>query len=209
MKNRSMATGALMGLAGGIAGVLAMRFAMKTAHRVLQAQSADSNTETFRFTEDRRRRGESASNAVGRILYTRVTKREPTEREKAKLGQAVHWTYGIAMAVGYGMLRGKNRHASDVIGGAIFGAGLWGLGDELLLPALGLGPKPTAVSIKSHVEALAAHLGYGVVTAATVQGLGRVLDALEDRRHGGERRILAPKKSNHVRQSLPERLASR
>jgi hypothetical protein len=55
--------------------------------------------------------------------------------------------------------------------GAVFGVGLWLIGDELALPLLGLSDKPTAYHPTRHVQSLAAHLGYGVATAATTRAL--------------------------------------
>jgi uncharacterized membrane protein YagU involved in acid resistance len=55
--------------------------------------------------------------------------------------------------------------------GALFGAALWLFGDEIAMPLLGLADKPTQYHPTRHLQSLAAHLGFGVATAATAQAL--------------------------------------
>jgi hypothetical protein len=206
MKNRSATTGALLGIAGGVAGLVAMHFAMKGARRLLgPAEGHDGRRETLSPFGDQRRKGESTDVATGRIVFTTLMRREPGGREKELMARAVHWGYGLALAAGYGALRGRRGHPmADLLGGTLFGVGLWGLGDELLVPLAGLGDKPTAVPMKAHARALAAHVGYGVATAASVQGLARLLEVLEERRRRG-RGLLPSRRSGDLR----ERLAAR
>ncbi len=66
-----------------------------------------------------------------------------------------------------------------MLGGALFGAGLWLLGDELAVPLLGLSDRPTSYPVTSHLQSLAQHLGFGVATAATT---GVLLDGRRPRR---------------------------
>ncbi len=78
---------------------------------------------------------------------------------------------GLTMAVGYGLVRAPRARGFYVLGGAMFGVGLWALGDELAVPLLGLGEKPTEHPPSMHITTLAAHVGYGVATAATTRAL--------------------------------------
>lgn len=204
MDSRSAGTGALLGLAGGIAGVVAMRYVMKGSQRVLKPDGVDRR-ESMSILGEQRRRGEDPTQAAGRIMFTKTMRREPSGREKEVMGSAIHWGYGLAMAAGYGLLRGRERHpAADLAGGALFGVGLWGVGDELLIPLLGFGDKPTVVPLRIHAQSLATHVGYGVATAATVQGLRRLMETLEERRREGKR-LVPSKKARDIR----ERLAAR
>ena len=48
--------------------------------------------------------------------------------------------------------------------GLAFGALLWAVSDELLVPLLGLSRSPARYPASSHVKGLAAHLVYGLST---------------------------------------------
>lgn len=208
MKSRSTGTGALLGIAGGVAGLVAMRYAMKGSQELLQVREGDrGRPDTVSFVKPRRRRGESPSTALGRAIFTTVMRHEPSRRQKETMGYAVHWGFGLALASGYGMLRGRDRHPlADLTGGALFGVGLWGVSDELLTPLLGYGDRPGAISMKQHAQALIGHVGYGVATATTVQGLGRLLDTLESRRSRGGR-LLPSSRAKDVRERLAARFS--
>lgn len=120
------------------------------------------------------REDEPATESVGRIAYETVTGDEPEEDTRQKLGQAVHWGYGILMGGVYGALR-PEADAPDLAAGLGYGTALWVLGDELMVPLLGLSEGPTAHSIPDHAMALGAHLAYGATTATATQALRRVM----------------------------------
>ena len=74
----------------------------------------------------------------------------------------------VLVASLYGLVRGGRTHRV-VRDGLLFGSGLWLLGDELAVPLLGLGDKPTAYHPTLHLQMLLAHLGFGVATAGATQ----------------------------------------
>jgi hypothetical protein len=124
---------------------------------------------------------ESATDALGRILYENLAGRAPSAATQRKLSWAVHIGYGLVVASLYGAVRGGRDRgvAGAVTSGALFGAGLWLLGDELAAPLLGLSDKPTAYPVNSHLQSLAQHLGFGVATAAAT---GALIDGRRTRR---------------------------
>jgi uncharacterized membrane protein YagU involved in acid resistance len=111
---------------------------------------------------------EGATEALGRIAYERVVGHPPSPEAKWTLSWAVHIAYGLAVAMAYGAIRG-GRTYRPVRDGALFGAALWLLGDELAAPLLGLSDKPTAYPPTRHLQSLAQHLGFGVATATTTR----------------------------------------
>lgn len=175
------------GLLGGAAGLLAMelikrataplakRGAPRPTNDELTARSSMSVVGRHHDLE------ESATDAFGRIAYETVTGRAPSPGTQRKLSWAVHIGYGLMVASLYGAVRGGRDRgvARAVVGGALFGAGLWLLGDELAIPLLGLSDKPTTYPVTSHLQSLAQHLGFGVATAATT---GVLLDGRRSRR---------------------------
>lgn len=117
---------------------------------------------------------EGATESVGRIAYEMATGHDPDHETRQKLGQAVHWGYGVLVGGMYGALR-PEAEAPDLVAGLGYGTALWVLGDELTVPLLGLSEGPTAHSIPDHAKALGAHLAYGAATATATQALRRVM----------------------------------
>jgi hypothetical protein len=84
----------------------------------------------------------------------------PIEDEKKPFyGSAAHF----AMAGVTGAIYGITDGALPIVGfgrGLGYGAAVWAVADELMVPALGLGPKEAPP--KTHVRGLIAHLVYGL-----------------------------------------------
>ncbi|MDX1665026.1 MAG: hypothetical protein R3272_14640 [Candidatus Promineifilaceae bacterium] len=118
---------------------------------------------------------ESSTAALGRILYESASGRMLEHKETHELlSYLVHWGYGL----GQGSLYGATRAGAafpDLTGALSHATLAWLLGDELLVPALGLQSGPTAAPPLQHLNRLGAHLAFGVGTAATTQLLQRVL----------------------------------
>lgn len=168
--------GLFAGLGGGMVGLAVMnRFMARTAEPVQRRQEEHPRQHhDVSVTGWHPREGENATAALAKNVYRSRTGRDlPAERAE-KAGMMVHTGYGLLTAVGYGMVRGRRRGA-DLKGGALFGAGLWLLGDEIAVPLLGLSQGPKAHSPALLVQTLAAHIAFGVAVAATAQTLRRVL----------------------------------
>jgi hypothetical protein len=175
------------GLLGGAAGLLVMELVKRAAAPLVKRRapraSGDEPAARSSISVIGVHHGpeESATDALGRIVYETVAGRTPSPATQRKLSWAVHVGYGLAAASLYGAIRGgRDRSvARAVLGGALFGAGLWLLGDELAVPLLGLSDRPTSYPVTSHLQSLAQHLGFGVATAATT---GVLLDGRRSRR---------------------------
>lgn len=174
MKREIRRSGAatIAGLAGGVAGLLAMRYVMKVGSRFVPESKARGFGKAPRHDVSiigrRHRTNEPSTAAIGRMAYTRLTGHEPDEDTKARLSNGVHWAYGLGMAALYGALRGGRPTSlqRDLASGAAFGATLWVLGDEVMVPLLGLAEGPKATPPEGHLQTLAGHLGYGLATGA-------------------------------------------
>jgi hypothetical protein len=119
--------------------------------------------------------GESATAALGRIIYKRLTGTNPESDEmRTALSYLVHWAVGTGLGAVYGGVRGR-APGVDAVGGAIFGTAVWVLGDELFNPLVGLAKGPTAYPAAVHAHAFGAHLAYGLATSAVTQLLRRAL----------------------------------
>ncbi len=79
------------------------------------------------------------------------------------VSRAVHYSIGIAPAIGYALLRDK-LPGSGVARGALYGTGVFLLQDEVLNTITGLGAKPQRYPWQAHARGLVAHIVYGVAT---------------------------------------------
>ncbi|HVX67253.1 MAG TPA: DUF1440 domain-containing protein [Bryobacteraceae bacterium] len=171
----------LAGVAGGAAGTLAMGLYMKGIQS-LKGGGEQSSGETPQQPKQhnvsligrRHEEGEPPTAAVARILYRTIARRDAPPETARKLGNVVHWTYGIKMGGAYGLIHRRGRKL-DVLGGAAYGVALWALGDEVALPLLGLAEGPKAYPKSLHAEMFGAHIVYGVTTAAVSHLVERAL----------------------------------
>jgi uncharacterized membrane protein YagU involved in acid resistance len=102
----------------------------------------------------------SDDNATTRVAEALVGHPIPPALKPAA-GAAVHYGYGAAMGALYGGL-------AEIVPSVGMGLGIpyatamWLFGDEVAVPALGLGKPPTATTPAEHAGALSAHFVYGV-----------------------------------------------
>src|SRR5581483_3390900 len=155
--------GVIAGAIGGLAASWVMpQFQFLVAHALGQSGPHEGQDE-------------DATVKTAEKISSKVLGRELSGEEKEKAGPIVHYAYGTAIGALYGGLAQKNETTSVGFGSA-YATAVWALGDEIAVPALGLGKKPAEVPLSQHLQALAAHLAYGI-TLETVRRL--VLKALE------------------------------
>jgi hypothetical protein len=158
-KTKSLLKALVCGFAGGLGGVFAMdRFTSLVANRGRERDrplpySAPEWDATSRI-----------ANSTARWM----TGRNLSEKE-LKTGAALvhHATAGVAGSLYSGMIHGSTGIGQSRIlsglAGLCFGAGVWFMGDELLLPALGV-LKREDYTAGMRTEALLAHLTFGAAT---------------------------------------------
>jgi hypothetical protein len=94
----------------------------------------------------------------------------PTRRT---LGNAIHWSTGIGLAILYTGLR-RRMPAVTAAKGLLYGSGVFLVMDEFLNAALGLTPGPRAFPWQAHARGLGGHLAYGLATELMLEQLDRV-----------------------------------
>lgn len=173
--------GFVLGAVGGAVGVLGMRYYWKGVTaltgedpRRKEGRFGPEELDSISLVGKHHREGESSTAAIGRILYEQATGQEPSAETKTALSYAVHWAMSMAAGGLYGAVRGR-AGIPDIAGGLALGLGLWFLGDEVAQPMLGLTRGPTAYPPELHLHGLAAHLPYGLGTAAATQLLHRII----------------------------------
>lgn len=161
IERHSLLRDMLYGAAGGLVGTWLMGPVMQAAYKRIPQSIAQQMPES-----------EGATEKLARKVLEPLGVQVEGERKK-KLGNVVHWTYGITWGALYGAL-----HRLPWVGKAFglgFGLGLFLFGDELMVPALKLSPPPGKVPVPIHLGALAAHLVYGAAAEGSYRLARRAL----------------------------------
>ncbi|MFL5403960.1 MAG: DUF1440 domain-containing protein [Gemmatimonadales bacterium] len=154
-------------LKGAIAGAVATGVMDKLTTTLYERES-----QAARQKEDTARHGQTAYDAAAEKAAGLLGKRLNSD-DRHRLGNAVHWSLGIAAGAAYGVLRHRIPGLRRA-GGAKFGTTFWAAIDEGLVSVLGLTPPPQAFPFQTHARGLVGHLAFGIVADRTL----RVLDAV-------------------------------
>jgi hypothetical protein len=94
-------------------------------------------------------------------------------RHRARLaGEVVHFTYGTAWGVLYGLLQGSSPRRPGPFG-LLYGLVVWLVGPALLVPAMKVLPPPAQEPPLRLAMMVAGHLIYGLAVAVTFEALER------------------------------------
>jgi putative membrane protein len=144
------------------------------------AQSLQHGTPQHGVGRELQERGreESDDNAAVRtasIISEEIFDRELKNKEEKEIGGAIaHYAMGATSGAIYGAA--AEFLPEVTIGtGLPFGAAVWLVADEGLVPALGLSKSPTEYPLSKHAYALASHLVYGVATELVRNAVRRAL----------------------------------
>jgi uncharacterized membrane protein YagU involved in acid resistance len=118
-------------------------------------------------------RHEQPTQTVARRFKEHLVQAGPLAKPE-RAAQLVHLAFGSAWGGVYGLVAGTLPSAAGVRGGVAFGAAVWLLSDDILLPAFKLAAWPHHYPVKNHVYAIAAHAVYGAAVAGTFEGLRRL-----------------------------------
>jgi hypothetical protein len=177
MKRNGNSRAVLRGAVASLAGIVAMDLYSRAMKKIASPDNGRKKSGRKQGALDdisvagiRTRKDEPSTETVARLAYESVADTDPSKVTREKLGQAVHWLYGIGVGAVYGALRSRFP-SSPVIAGLGYGTALWILGDEIAVPVLGLAKGPTAHPPAVHAQSLGAHLVYGLTTAAATRVL--------------------------------------
>ena len=151
MARNQTARNAVAGIIGGLAASFVM-----SQFQNLAAKLERSNGQSQASNSD-----EPATVKAASAISERFTGRELTADEKKWVGPVMHYAMGVASGSIYGVLA-RAAPLSTVATGAAFGAALWAVADETVVPALGLAGTPTQYPATTHLKALSAHMVYGI-----------------------------------------------
>jgi len=170
-RRRSVATGLLAGLAGGLVASWTMnQFQVAWSKGAELINGDKSQSENSQQGEQSEQDSEDATMKLADKLGHALLSRGLSKDEKKHAGPIVHYAFGAAMGALYGVAAALQPEVTLGFGTA-FGAGLFAVADEVAVPAFGLSKNPTEYPLSSHASALASHLVYG----ATTEGVRRAV----------------------------------
>ena len=118
--------------------------------------------EETRKYEENLRGNEYPPEALAEEVSVAVTGEELDKESRQKYGNYIHWGFGI---MGGGLF--DRLPLVGVADGVGFGAGLWLIGDEVMMPLMGLSPPSTESPWQNHARAFANHFAYGATLGIT------------------------------------------
>ncbi len=159
------------GIVSGLAGGLAATFVMSQFQSASQRWKREKHNGSMSHSPSEQ---EPATVQAAQSVARAATGHELAPPEKKKAGQAMHYGFGAASGMLYGVLSEYRREARAGRG-AGFGAGLWAVADEIAVPALKLSKPPLQEDASSHIFGLASHLVYGMTADAVSRGVRALL----------------------------------
>jgi uncharacterized membrane protein YagU involved in acid resistance len=102
---------------------------------------------------------EVAAKAVG-------TELPPDRRKQALGGKVVHYLYGTIWGAAFALGARAFGARAPLVSGLAFGAAVWLVSDEVLVPLFRFSRSPSRYPPSTHAKGLASHLVYGVATDA-------------------------------------------
>lgn len=179
----SLAKGLLAGLCAGLTATLVMdqfQAALAASKKEIERRRKLADGESpweiaHEQTADAQKQeaSEGSTEVVARKIAEAVGYTIPKEQRKAA-GQAVHYTFGTLMGVGYSV---ASEYVPAVTAGcgSGFGSALFLGADEVVVPALQLTGPPKKMPLSAHAEYWAAHLVYGTALELTRRLVRRLL----------------------------------
>ena len=117
---------------------------------------------------------DNATERVASAISETVFDRELTESEKEKAGAAVHYAFGATTGAMYGAVA-DIAPGVTACKGLLFGAAVWVVADEAVVPALGLSKPPNQYPLSIHAYALSSHLVYGLTAEVVRRAARRIM----------------------------------
>jgi putative membrane protein len=189
MRNRDdgeLWKGLAAGLIGGLAASWVMNQFQATLGKLLEGKEKPHGAQSLQEGSPRHgagrelqesgseREDDNAAERTASIVAEGVFGQKLDEREKETGGAIAHYAMGLASGGIYGAAAELLPEVT-VGAGLPFGAAVWAIADEGIVPALGLSKAPTEYPLSKHGYAFASHLIYGLSTELVRHAVRRVL----------------------------------
>lgn len=179
--------GVAAGVAGGLAGSLVMNQFQELLGKLMAnearphgAQSLQQGSPDHGIGRELAERGvdepdDNAAVRTGNAVSELVFAHHLTKSEKEKAGAIAHYAMGATSGAMYGAMA-EVMPATTVANGLPFGAAVWVLADEFIVPASGLSREPSDYPPSIHAYSFASHLVYGLTTELVRRAVRKALD---------------------------------
>lgn len=157
----------LKGAASGLIGGVVAAFVMAEFQSLWSRLSGKGEQQE----QNEKEKEEPSTVKVAEMISEDAFGHDLTEGEKQYAGPAMHYAMGGTSGAIYGAVN-EVMPAAHMAAGLPFGAAVWLIADDIVVPALGAKKPPTEYPLSEHAYALASHLVYGLTTE-TVRGAVR------------------------------------
>lgn len=150
--------GLIAGAAAGFTATLVMTLFQNAMAKMREPlSSVEKLPERMQEQDDSEPATVKAADALWRLVAGREVKNE----HKEAAGQVVHYGFGTSMGMLYGVAA-EYSPAVTAGQGSAFGTALMIGADEITVPLAGLGDPPHKTPLSTHLNALIAHIVFGV-----------------------------------------------
>ena len=156
--------GAVAGLIGG----LVASFVMSEFQSLLSKLTEEEKN-------SKKKKDEPATVKAAEEISEAVFDHKLKKSEKEPAGEAVHYAMGATSGLIYG-IASEIAPMTTVGLGIPFGAAVWLVADDVVVPALGLAKPATEYPLSTHAYALSSHLVYGLTTDLVRRAVLDLLD---------------------------------
>ncbi len=156
--------GAVAGLIGG----LVASFVMSEFQSLLSKLTKEEKN-------SKKKKVEPATTKAAEEISETVFDHKLKKSEKEPAGEAMHYAMGATSGLIYG-IASEIAPMTTVGLGFPFGAAVWLVADDVVVPALGLAKPATEYPLSTHAYALSSHLVYGLTTDLVRRAVRDLLD---------------------------------
>ncbi len=167
MKKSLDANEVLKGAVAGLIGGLAATLVMGGFQALLSALAEEKK-------QSKKKEDEPANVKAAEAIAENVFDHKLKKSEKEPAGEGMHWTMGAGSGLIYGVAS-ELAPVSTAGYGLPFGAAVWVIADDIVVPALGLSKSVTEFPLSTHAYALSSHLVYGLTTDLVRRAVREVL----------------------------------
>jgi hypothetical protein len=117
---------------------------------------------------------DDAAERLANVISVRLTDQELTKSEKDVAGTVLHYAMGATSGALYGAVAEALPQVT-IGAGLPFGAAVWVIADEGIVPAVGLSKSPTEYPLSIHAYAFSSHLVFGLTAELVRRALRKAM----------------------------------
>ncbi len=145
--------GAVAGLVGGIVASIVMSEFQALLSALFEEEKTPKN----------KKEDEPANVKTAETISENFSDHKLKKSEKEPAGVAVHYAMGVTSGLIYG-IASEIAPITTAGSGIPFGAAVWLIADDVVVPALRLAKPATEYTLSTHAYGLSSHLVYGLTT---------------------------------------------